>query len=185
MHPRIAELVDYLSSQRAALLHAAAALPPERWKEHPGAGRWSVADLLEHLQIVEHSCASVITKRATEARSAGHPTETATSSKLDKLDGAGLLDRSKRLEAPARVVPTGTLSADVALASIERSRAELLDAIAVADGLALESIRHTHGRLGEIDLYQWILFVGQHEQRHVAQMTEIVTQLVATPASLS
>jgi uncharacterized damage-inducible protein DinB len=181
MHPRIKELVEYLDVQRAALLDAASALPSARWTEHPAPGRWSVADLLEHLQIVERSCAGVIAKRANEARAAGHPTETSTSSKLETSDPNGLLDRSKRLEAPARVAPTGTLSADDARAGVERSRAELNAAIAVADGLELESIRHTH-RFGDLDLYQWIQFVGQHEQRHVAQMVEIVRDLGAAPA---
>jgi uncharacterized damage-inducible protein DinB len=181
MHPRIKELVGYLDTQRAALLAAASALPSSRWTEQPAPGRWSVAELLEHLQIVERSCAAVIAKRANEARASGHPPETATSSKLEKSDPNGLLDRSKRLDAPARVAPTGALSADDALAGLERSRTELNAAIAVADGLALESIRHTH-RFGELDLYQWIQFVGQHEARHVAQMAEIVRDLGATPA---
>jgi uncharacterized damage-inducible protein DinB len=184
MHPRIEELVTYLDAQRAALLDATAGLPSARWTEHPSAGGWSVADLLEHLQMVEHSCAAVITKRATEARAAGHPAESATSSTLDTLDPSGLLDRSLRLDAPARVAPTGKLSGEEARAGIERSRAELNAAIAVADGLALESIRHTH-RLGELDLYQWILFVGQHEARHVAQMAEIVAELGAAPTARS
>jgi hypothetical protein len=33
--------------------------------------------------------------------------------------------------------------------------------------------------LGEIDLYQWILFVGQHEKRHLSQLEEIAEQLRA------
>jgi hypothetical protein len=143
-----------------------------------------VAELLEHLQIVERSCAAVIAKRANEARAAGHPAETATSSKLDRSDRDGLLDRSKRLDAPPRVAPTGTFSADDARAGIDRSRAELKAAIAVADGLALESIRQMH-RFGELDLYQWIQFVGQHEERHTAQMAEIVSELGAAPAGRS
>jgi hypothetical protein len=57
------------------------------------------------------------------------------------------------------------------------SRAELHDAIRAADGLALGSIRQTHARLGELDLYQWILFVGEHEARHVQQAAEIAEQL--------
>jgi uncharacterized damage-inducible protein DinB len=183
MHPRLTELVEYVDAQRAALLAAASALPAGHWTERPASGRWSVAELLEHLQKVEHGCARVIAKRAAEARAAGHPAETATDSKLDALDWSPLRDRSQRLEAPERVAPTGTLSAEDARAAIERSRAELHEAIEAADGLALESVRHPHLRLGEIDLYQWILFVGHHEKRHVAQMTEIVSQLGAAPAA--
>ncbi|MDB4898486.1 MAG: DinB-like domain protein [Gemmatimonadetes bacterium] len=183
MHPRISELVDYLDTQRSALLAAAAALPRERWSERPAPEHWSIAALFEHLQIVEHSCARVIAKRADEARAAGHPPETASSSMLGALDGRGLTDRRQRIEAPSRVVPTGSLSPDQVLDALDRSRTELIEAIRVADGMALESVRSTHGRLGEIDLYQWILFVGQHEARHVEQAREIVGELAPASAS--
>jgi uncharacterized damage-inducible protein DinB len=183
MHPRLTELVEYVDAQRAALLDAASALPPERWTERPAAGRWSVAEVLEHLHMVEHGCARVIAKRAAEARAADHPAETGTGSKLGALDWSDIRDRSTRREVPDRVAPTGTLSGEAARSAVDRSRAELHGAIEAADGLALESIRHTHARLGELDLYQWILFVGHHEARHGAQMAEIVSQLGAAPAS--
>jgi uncharacterized damage-inducible protein DinB len=182
MHPRLTELVEYVDAQRAALLSTAATIPLARWTERPAPGRWSVAELLEHLHMVEHSCAQVIGNRAAEARAAGHPAETSTVSRLGALDGSGLLDRSTPREASARVAPTGSLSAEAARDAVERSRAELRLAIEAADGLALETVRHTHARLGEIDLYQWILFVGVHEARHAAQMAEIVSQLAAAPA---
>jgi len=30
--------------------------------------------------------------------------------------------------------------------------------------------KHTHPVLGELDLYQWLIFVGQHEGRHKKQI---------------
>ena len=183
MHPRITELAEYVDAQRAALMAAADSVPVERWTTAPAPGAWSVAELLEHLYKVEHSCARVIAKTAAAAREAGHPAEVATSSKLDALDDRALLDRSAKIVAPERVAPTGTLSPAEARAAVERSRAELHAAIAKADGMALETVRATHARFGEIDLYQWILFVGQHEARHVQQMTEIAHQLGASPAA--
>ena len=50
------------------------------------------------------------------------------------------------------------------------------DAIRAADGLALGSIHQTHARLGELDLYGWILFVAEHEARHAQQAAEIAEQ---------
>ena len=46
----------------------------------------------------------------------------------------------------------------------------LRSAIADADGLALGLIMHPHPVVGDINLYEWILFVGLHEQRHVRQI---------------
>jgi hypothetical protein len=77
------------------------------------------------------------------------------------------------------VRPTGGWSRARTLEALRTSRAELSEAIRVADGLALGTVRFQHTRFGELDLYQWILFIGQHEERHLAQALEIVEQLAA------
>jgi hypothetical protein len=179
MHPRLIELRDYVDAQRSALLTIAAAIPRDRWTERPAPDRWSVVELFEHLYKVEHSCARVIAKSAAEARAAGHPMETDSHSMLGTLDAVGLRDRSRRMQVPERVAPSGTWSPDEAAEKLATSRAELHDAILAGDGLALGSVYQTHARLGEIDLYRWILFVGEHEARHVQQVAEIAEQLGA------
>lgn len=179
MHPRLTELRDHVDAQRSALLSAVAGLPPERWTERPAPGRWSVVELFEHLYKVEHSCARVIARGAAEARAAGHPPETSTDSVLGTLDAFGLRDRAQKRDVPDRVAPAGGWSPAEAREKLATSRAELHDAIRAADGLALGSIHQTHARFGEIDLYMWILFVAEHEARHVQQAAEIVEQLGA------
>lgn len=181
MHPRLTELLDYVDTQRSALVSAVSGLPPERWTERPSPGRWSVVDLLEHLYKVEHSCAQVIARGVAAARAAGHPEETESSSVLGTLDTFAIPDRSQRREAPERMAPTGTWSANEAREKLKASRAELHEAMRAGDGLQLGSIRHPHARLGELDLYGWILFIGKHEARHVMQAKEIVEQVGALP----
>jgi hypothetical protein len=134
--------------------------------------------LFEHLYRVENGSARLVEKRAIEARAAGHPAETETSTMLGALDGTGMTDRSRKLVAPERVAPTAGWTRAQALESLARSRATLHEGMRAADGLALCTVRAPHPRLGEIDLYQWILFIGQHEARHVPQAAEIVQQLV-------
>jgi len=43
-------------------------------------------------------------------------------------------------------------------------------AVVMADGLSLGEIKHNHPILGELDLYQWLIFLGQHESRHRKQI---------------
>jgi uncharacterized damage-inducible protein DinB len=86
------------------------------------------------------------------------------------------LDR--KLVAPELAVPTENPDRETAERRLAESRAALLAAIESGDGLALGDIRHTHLRFGELDLYQWILFVAEHEARHTAQMRTVARQLV-------
>lgn len=180
MHHRITELVEYVDATRAALLDVAATVPADRFTERPEPERWSAAELLEHLSRVESGCARVIAKRAAGARESGVAMEQEDSTMLGALDGRGVTDRSRKLKAPDLVAPAGGFTREGSLDALAKSRAEFKRAIADADGLALAEVRHTHVVLGEIDLYQWILFVGQHERRHLAQLEEIAAQLRAT-----
>jgi hypothetical protein len=177
MHRRIAELVEYADAARAALLEVATTIPDERFAERPEPERWSAAELLEHLVRVESGCARVIAKRASTARQSGVSGEREVGSMLGALDGRRVTDRSRKLVAPEIVAPAGGFTRDGALEALARSRAEFMRAVSEADGLALGEIRHTHMVLGELDLYQWILFVGQHERRHLPQLEEIAARL--------
>ena len=178
MHPRLAELSEYLAHQRRTLLDVASTVPADRWQTRPGEGEtWSVSEVLEHLYRVERGAAAVLTKRIAKAREAGHAAETETSSVLGTLDQFRVSELDRRLVAPELVRPIENPDR----ASVERllaeSRAALDAAIASGDGLALGTIRHTHLRFGELDLYQWISFVAEHEKRHTAQLREVARQL--------
>lgn len=180
MHTRLSEITRYVDAQRAALLAAADLLPASRWTERPTPDAWSVSDVLEHLHRVERGSARLIAKLAAEARDAGHPAEENEGSVMGCLDAARLTDRTVRIASPERVAPEGGWPRAAALEALAASRATLHEGIAAADGLALQSLRHVHPRLGDIDLYQWILFIGQHEARHVVQVAETVRALGGT-----
>ena len=62
-------------------------------------------------------------------------------------------------------------------------REALLDAIGEGDGLDLSSVRMAHPRLGELDAYQWILFVAHHETRHVRQLERLHDALAGSVAT--
>lgn len=179
MHPRLQELVERLERERAGVLEAADGLPREQWPRRPAADRWSVCEVALHLHRVEGGVARLIAKRAAQARAAGHPAERETGSVLGALDGRRVAERAPALVAPAQVSPDDPPDADGAVRILAESRRALLESIASADGLALGAIKHTHPVLGEIDLYQWLLFVAQHEARHREQIQEIAGQIAA------
>ena len=181
MHSRLAELTEYLAQQRRAVLAAAAAVPSARWSERSAPDRWSVSQILEHLHKVERGAAGLVAKRIAGAKAAGHPPETDSSSVLGTLERFPVSDRGKRLVAPALVEPTENPDRATVEQQLAESRAALLAAIESGDGLALGEIRHTHMRFGELDMYQWILFVAEHEKRHARQLEELAAQL--SPAS--
>ncbi|HEV7993283.1 MAG TPA: DinB family protein [Gemmatimonadaceae bacterium] len=179
MHPRLAELTEYLAQQRRAVLTAAAPVPTELWTERPAPGRWSISHIFEHLHRVEKSATGVVAKRIAKAREEGHRAETETSSVLGTLDRFGVSDRRGRpLVAPSIVDPADAPDRVTAERQLAESRAAFLAAIENGDGLALGDIRQNHLRFGELNLYEWILFVAEHERRHAEQVAETAAALV-------
>ena len=179
MHPRLAELSEHLAQERRDLLDAASTVPDDRWQVRPAEGRWSVSEIFEHLYRVERGAGAVVAKRIAKARAEGHPSETETSSVLGTFEEFRVSQLGRKLVAPELVAPTENPDRETAERQLAESRAALLAAMEQGDGLALGAIRHTHLRFGELDLYQWILFVAEHERRHEAQLREVVRQLAS------
>jgi hypothetical protein len=174
MHPRLAEIVRYLDERRADLESALGQLPYERWSERPAADAWSVAQVVDHLHLSESSIARLLAKRIARAKEAGLGPERSEESLMQSLDFFPVVDGPKR-QAPEIVVPRADPRAPEVHDALRRSRADLHAAIREGDGLALEEVTATHPALGVINVYQWVLSVGQ--ARHTRQVEEIVRRL--------
>lgn len=179
MHPRIQEVLSYLDTRRADLRAAIDAVPPSQRQTRPADNRWSAAEVVEHLAMVEGRMArGIFAKRIDEARANGTVGPERDSSPVTaSFDPAGVLDRTAPRTAPDAVVPQGAKDIDAAWAELQQARAGLRATLLSADGLALGDIRHAHPSLGEMNLYQWALWIGGHEARHTAQVREIAGQL--------
>lgn len=177
MHPRIQELLHHLDSTRERLRQAVDAVPPELRETPPGPRRWSVAEVVEHLSLVERRVVDLLSQYLAAARTGGGlPAETETGSVLDTLDLDLILDRSRPIVASQAGLPRG-LGAAASWAALERARVELREALLSADGMALGEVVHPHPVVGPLNLYQWVAMVGAHQARHTAQVEEIAASL--------
>jgi hypothetical protein len=176
MHARLAEIVRYVDDRRAELESVAGRLPYERWSERPAADGWSVAQIFDHLHLSESGTARLLAKRIARAKEAGLGPERSDESMMQSLDWFPIIDGPKR-QAPEIVVPRAETRAPEVHEALRRSRADLYAALRSGDGLALGEVTATHPALGVINVYQWVLSVGQHEARHTRQVEEIVRRL--------
>lgn len=179
MHVRLEELIEHLATQRAVLRAAVDRIAPAMRDEKPAPDRWSVAEVLEHLALIESRIAGLLSSAIASARDQGLRSENETTTVLDPAQMALLLDRNRRVETNESGIPSGRLSANDAWTALETSRRKLLDAVTQADGLALGDLFYPHPILGPLNLYQWIAFVGGHEARHAGQIDEIVARLMS------
>jgi uncharacterized damage-inducible protein DinB len=177
MHARLAETMDYVEDKRKELLRSFAGVPSDRLCRRASADGWSVAEILDHLSMVEAGVARLITKRAGRAREAGLGDEKSTESVLASFDQQRATLDNSIMQAPTPVHPRPKVDIKEALEGLESSREALRAAAVAADGLSLGEIKHTHPLLGELDLYQWLIFVGQHEGRHRKQIQRTLNSI--------
>ena len=176
MHQRLEELFDYLKVRRAALREAVDAVPASRRNERPEPDRWSVAEVLEHLALVEARFKNLLGDRLAEAKAAGLAREADTGAITGTYNPAPMLDRSDKHKAPDVVEPKGA-EWQAAWNKLEDVRQTFLDVYSAGDGLALGNVEMKHPRLGVMNLYQWGLWLGAHEARHTEQVHEIAATL--------
>lgn len=179
LHPRLAELVELLGNARAELLAVMATVAPAEANRPPAPDAWSVAQIAEHLRLVEAGIAAGLERAADAAGAESLGPETETSSVLGALDRYRLDQRRSRLPAPPRVTPGGNADLGSALAGLEQSRQQLHALIERLNGRALSGVRFPHPAFGPLSCYEWLLFVGQHERRHTAQIREVLAALRA------
>lgn len=176
MHPRSEEVLNYLDVKRQELRAAIDSVPAHARNTQPDADRWSVAQVLDHLAMIDKRVAIGLSKWIMEARDAGLGPETATTSVLNTNPAERITDRTRKVEAPQEIRPRSDVDAETAWTELEQARAKLRAAFLAGDGLALEQVVQSHPVLGPINIYQWALFVASHEARHTLQIHEIAAK---------
>lgn len=182
MRPRLAELVSYMDASRERLMSAVSGMNPTFATVRPNNDAWSVADNLTHLALVEEGVARLIVKSVDWAKSHGIGQETSDESIMSSLDKFALTTAAMKRKAPEMVMPPADQPMETSLAALQSSRPRLKDAFASAEGMDFCQVKRAHPVLGEIDLYQWALFVAQHEDRHRAQIERTLTEVTELAA---
>jgi DinB family protein len=169
MHPRLSELLRYIDDQAELLRTTFQSVPRDRVDKRPGDGRWSPAEVMHHVVIVERRVTPLFARLIGEARAIGP--ESDESPVLAAIRPERFASRERRVVTSEAFTPRDTNSATL-VSEFDETRHALRDTIVTGDGLALGRVSAPHPALGTLTLYEWIAFVGAHAARHAEQMRE-------------
>jgi DinB superfamily len=169
--PSTSALLVHLDRQHARLRDAVECVPPARRRDRPATDCWSVAEVLEHLALVETNIARMVERRLDADRAAA-PAATDVEMLIVTLDRA-VLDRSQRTAAPAFLQPHADRDPATAWAALEAASDRLRRAVIARDGLGPGGFTAPHPSLGPLNIHQWIAFAASHKARHADQIEEI------------
>lgn len=172
MHPRISDLLNYVERQTATLREAYDSVPSDKRAVRPAPDRWSPAEIIHHLEIVERRLAHAFGRMIEQARAL--PPETETTAALPPERAQIGVDRTKRFVTSEAFTPQDTDPTRV-WEDLMRAREGLIQVIRTGDGLALGAVSAPHPALGTLTGYEWIAFVGSHAARHADQIREMNT----------
>src|SRR5437762_4735094 len=105
VNPRITELVAYIDWQREELLAAVESVPDAHRRTRPTPDAWCVAEVLEHLALVERRLGAMFAMRFAEARANGVGPDHVSKPILDEIDSQRVMDRTRRIKTNEATMP--------------------------------------------------------------------------------
>ena len=160
--------MSYLHATRKQVLDAVDGLTEAQWKFKQADDRWSVAQVLEHIVVTERALLGMVQKTASGPAS---PVPEASKVKDDDIMKM-ISSREKKVQAPEQLRPTGSLGTGAS--EIEQFR-QTRDATINYVRTTNDDLRAHSGKspLGQVDCVQWLLYIGAHSERHLAQILEV------------
>ncbi len=152
-------------------LDAVSEMSLDQWTFKPDADTWSAAEVTEHLVLMESAVLQGLISKALK--------ETPEAGQLEQTVGkdAFLLkvvpNRETKVKGPASMMPAGTpWEKAEAIEKFTACRQRTIDFAATSQ----EPLRRhvmAHMRLGPLDVYQWLLLIAGHNDRHRGQVEEV------------
>ncbi|GAB2523039.1 DinB family protein [Spirosoma aerophilum] len=168
--PERQELHTQLQASLEKFNSVVANLSPGQLAFRPQPGTWTLAECIEHVTLAELRFPDIVTEAMQQ------PADPAFRRKIKIKDEAirpRMTSRSWRAKSPEVFRPTGRF-ADVtfAIQALQSQRNKTMTyASQTSDDLRNHYWRHP--LTGYIDLYQTLLLMSAHLERHVAQMEQI------------
>ena len=162
-------LVNHLQKTRQFLLDEVAGLSEAQANFKPAEDRWSIAECAEHITLSEDFLRGAV-GQAMQAPAAPERKEELKGKEDQVLQF--VTDRSQKFQAPEPLRPTGRWDSLEAIIEVfKASRKKTLDyAHSTPEDLRSHIVAFP---TGDMDAYQFLLFLSGHTERHTLQIQEV------------
>lgn len=161
--------MKHLQRTAKELRQAVKGLTPEQLSFKAAPERWSVAECVEHIALSETFLRGIADKTlAAPAKADGLEARKANDAKILAMTP----DRSQKFQAPEPLKPAGKFAGKAGMAEFNRARKANLDYVKTTTA-DLRAHVAPHPVLKEMDVYQWLLTLSAHTERHTKQILEV------------
>jgi hypothetical protein len=168
----IADILAANEQAQGRFVSAVSNLTEAQENFRPDENQWTIAEIAEHVSIIDNNLLRITHKLLNEAESAPRPP------KADLNLGHTSLDENGRqhpgpLPAPERVRPQGGVRIDDSLAKMDAALAGFAEIQARLGAVDLSEQVFSHPFLGAINVYQWMVLAAEHKDRHRGQIERV------------
>jgi DinB superfamily len=163
-------VLNRLDSTHSKLLATVTSLADDTFSQRPSESQWSVAEILNHLYLVEERVIKDL-KKALESA----PRKPSLMKRF--VPTVIVASRAIRVKSPKAVVPISPQKKEGTIEAYNQARSRLKELCSTYGAARLEETTFKHPFLGEISGVATISFVGYHEQRHFKQIREVLKKL--------
>lgn len=176
IYKSVAEIFDSIDETRGRLGQRLDGLSTAQENFRPAQGGWSIAEIVEHLAILESRLLGLLTMMVSKAEKAGLQ-RNAEEAHFNPVSLEQITERSlkEKYTAPETAQPQGGVSIQDSLERLRQSRAGLRALQPRFEATDLSSARYPHPAFGPLDAYQWLLMIGVHEDRHLRQIEALMS----------
>ena len=162
--------VEYLNTTLSQVLAESEKLSDAQWNFKEAPERWSVGEVVEHLALAETFLFDL--QQKTMAGPAATPEQLAGAKGKDEVILKAIPDRTQKVSAPEPLQPKQRLGSRAeVIAALKERRAKTVAYVSkTSDNLRG---RVADSALGPTDAYGWLLFIGAHTERHLAQIRQV------------
>jgi uncharacterized damage-inducible protein DinB len=174
----IADILAANKQAEARFIAAVSNLTDAQANFRPDENQWTIAEIVEHVSIVNDGFLRITHKLLKEAESAPMPPRADLSLGHTSLDENGN-HHPGPFQAPDRVRPQGGVCVADSLVKMRASLAGFTEIQSRLEAVDLSERMFPHPVLGPINAYQWMVLLAEHEDRHRGQ----IERLIATAGS--
>ena len=138
----------------------------------PEGEKWTIANVVEHVSLVESNmiriCAKLLGKAEADGKMGDGSIANSASFKEKAAEVATL-----KLEAPEFVQPTCKQTIDESLEKMNENRTELIELKSQFERFDSTGHRFPHPFFGDLSAAEWLTLIGGHKLRHIKQIEKL------------
>ncbi|MBA2621780.1 MAG: DinB family protein [Acidobacteria bacterium] len=160
---------------RARTLETLSNLTDEQTRLLPEGEKWTIAEFVEHIAIVEDGMAKISAKLLAQAQSAGKAANGKVNFSENFAQKAAAM-RDEKFEAPDRVRPSGEKTVAESLEKLQETRRQLENLRPLFEKFECSDFKFPHPFMGDLSATEWLALVGGHEARHLQQIENFLAK---------